>query len=153
MIRSFITRDAEVLAEVYRDAVRVIGPQAYTPEQVAAWARYPDDLEEFRSRMSRGLTLVAEERDRVVAFGQIEPDDRLAFLYCRGCVSRKGIGSQLYRALEAHAFAKGVSGIHTEASRISRPFFEKHGYAVLEIEHVVRYGVEFERFRMSKKRG
>ena len=151
MVRAFIKRDAEALAEVYRDAVRSIGPQAYTPEQVGTWALYPEDLEEFRSRLSRGFTLVAEEGKEVVAFGQLEPDDHLAFLYCRGSVSRKGVGSQLYVALEAQAVAKGVSEIHTEASRISRPFFEKHGYSVVEIERVVRHGVEFERFRMSKK--
>ena len=47
--------------------------------------------------------------------------------------------------------AKGVTEIHTEASRISRPFFEKHGYFLVEIEHVIRFDVEFERFRMTKK--
>jgi len=75
----------------------------------------------------------------------------LDFLYCCGDASRKGIGSAIYRVLEADALAKGVLKIHTEASRISRPFFEKHGYLVAEVEHVIRFGVEFERFRMTKK--
>jgi hypothetical protein len=61
-------------------------------------------------------------------------------------------GSKIYSALEAHAFARGVLEIRTEASRISRPFFEKQGYAVMGIEHVSRFGLEFERFRMRKKR-
>jgi putative acetyltransferase len=152
VIRRFIKEEAEALAEVYRDAVRTIAPQSYTREQVAAWALYPEDLEEFRSRLACGLTLVAEDAGRVVAFGQLQPDDHLAFLYCCGSASRKGLGSEIYRALEAHAFSNGVIEIHTEASRISRPFFEKHGYSTSTVEHVVRFGVEFERFRMSKKR-
>jgi hypothetical protein len=32
---------------VYRDAVRGIGPQADTAEQMAAWASHPDDLAVF----------------------------------------------------------------------------------------------------------
>jgi len=151
MIRPFASSDAEALARVYRDAVRTIAPQAYTAEQVSAWALFPDDLDDFRIRMGRGVTLVAEEASHVVAFGQLEPDDHLDFLYCCGDTSRKGIGSAIYRFLEAHALAKGVLEIHTEASRISRPFFEKHGYLVAEVEHVIRFGVEFERFRMTKK--
>jgi putative acetyltransferase len=150
MLRSFNPEDAEALADVYRDAVRTIGPQAYTEQQVSMWALYPDDIDEFRARLSRGLTLVAEEKGLVVAFGQLEPDDHLAFLYCSGSHCRRGIGSTIHRELEAHAFQKGVVRIHTEASRISRPFFAKHGYEVMEVEKAVRFGVEFERFRMTK---
>ncbi len=150
MIRAFILTDAEALAEVYRDAVRSIGSNAYTAEQVSAWAVYPDDIEEFRSRLSKGLTLVAEKDGKIVAFGHLEPDDHLAFLYCRGVNSRQGIGSEIYQMLERHSFDRGVRAIHTEASRISRPFFEKHGYTLSEVEHVVRFGVEFERFKMQK---
>ena len=151
MIRSFATADAEAIAKVYRDAVRTIAPQAYNAEQVSAWALFPADLDAFTIRLGRGVTLVAEEAGQIIAFGQLEPDDHLDFLYCCGHASRKGVGSAIYRALEAHAMAKGVMEIHTEASRISRPFFEKHGYLLVEIEHVVRFDVEFERFRMTKK--
>jgi putative acetyltransferase len=151
VLRAYIPSDAEALAGIYRDAVRGIGSQAYTQEQVAAWALYPDDMEEFRIRMSRGLTLVAEEEGREIAFGQLEPDDHLAFLYCSAANARRGIASAIYSALETRACAKGVPEIRTEASRISRPFFEKKGYTVFEVEQVVRSGVEFERFRMRKK--
>lgn len=149
-IQAFTPNDAEALAGIYRDAVRGIGPGAYTPEQIAAWALYPDSMEEFRERMSRGLTLIAEADGRPVAFGQLDPDDHLAFLYCATAHCRRGIGSAIYRRLEAHAATKGVRELHTEASRISRPLFERHGYVVADIEHVVRFGVEFERFRMRK---
>jgi Sortase and related acyltransferases len=151
IIREFLASDAEGLAAVYRDAVRGIGPQAYTAEQVAAWALYPDDMDEFRVRMSRGLTLVAEVEGRVVAFGQLEPEDHLAFLYCSTDYARRGIGAEIYARLGARE--RGVAAIHTEASRISRPFFAKHGYELIEVEHVVRFGVEFERFRMRKVLG
>jgi putative acetyltransferase len=151
-LRSFKPEDAEALAAICRDAVRVIGPQAYTAPQVDAWARYPEDMAEFRARMSRGLTLIAEEKGEPVAFGQLDPDDHLAFLYCRGSRCRAGIGSAIYDVLEAHAESKGVVAIHTEASRISRAFFEKKGYVLVEIERVIRSNVEFERFRMTKNK-
>lgn len=150
-IRKFSPSDAEPLADVYRDAVRGIGPQAYTSEQIVAWALYPDDMAEFSERLSRGVTLVAEDDAGPIAFGQLEPEDHLAFLYCATAYSRRGVASSIYSELEAHAFSRGVLEIHTEASRISRPFFEKNGYIVVEVEHVVRFGIEFERFRMRKR--
>jgi len=59
--------------------------------------------------------------------------------------ARRGIGAAIYARLEARARERGGAAIHTEASRISRPFFAKHGYELIEVEHVVRFGVEFER--------
>lgn len=153
MLRAFLPSDAEHLAWVYRDAVRGLGVQAYTPAQVEVWALYPDDLAEFGGRLARGVTLVAEVAGRVVAFGQLEPDDHLAFLYCAAAHARRGVATAIYAALEAQAVSRGVAAIHTEASRISRPFFEKQGYTLVEIERVDRFGVEFERFRMRKGLG
>jgi putative acetyltransferase len=100
----------------YRDAVRSIGSEAYTPEQVAAWAEYPIDIEEFRARLSRGYTLIAEEDGRMIAFGQLDPVDHIAFLYCRGADGRRGIGTAIYGALEAHALGHGVHMISVDAS-------------------------------------
>lgn len=151
-LRPFSLDDVEALAGVYRDSVRGIGPDAYTSEQVAMWASYPDDMQEFRNRMSKGRTLVAVEDGDPIAFGQLYPDDHLALLYCATARARLGIGSIIYSALEAHAFGKGIDEIRTEASRISRPFFEKHGYVLIEVEHTIRSGVEFERFRMRKRK-
>ncbi|MFQ3670552.1 MAG: GNAT family N-acetyltransferase [Verrucomicrobiia bacterium] len=150
IIRPYQPQDTEHLAGVYRDAVRTTGAQAYGEEQVRVWALYPDDLQEFQTRLLRGVTLVAEEAGCIAAFGQLEPSDHLAFLYCAGRHGRRGIGSAIYLALEARAFEQGVARIHTDASRISRAFFAKHGFEVIGEERVDRCGVEFERFRMVK---
>ncbi len=150
-IRPYSPTDAEAIAAVYRDAVRGIGPQAYTAEQVAMWSSWPDHREEFAACLARGLTLVAQEEGRIVAFGQLEPVDHVVLLYCAPSHSRQGIATTIHAQLEAHAFAAGVNTLSTCASRISRPLFEKLGYEVVQIEKPVRDGIEFERFKMVKK--
>ncbi|MFO1446908.1 MAG: hypothetical protein U1F61_01925 [Opitutaceae bacterium] len=61
------------------------------------------------------------------------------------------VASRLETPFESgQAVSRGVAAIHTEASRISRPFFGKQGSTWVEIERVDRFGVEFERFRMRK---
>jgi putative acetyltransferase len=150
-IRAFQKPDAEAAARVYRDAAINVGRSAYNAEQVRVWALYPDDMEEFRTRLARGVTLVAEEGKEVVAFGQLEPIDHIAFIYCASSFSRRGIASAIYQQLEQRALAEGVKTLTTDASRISRPFFERNGFVVLETEQSLRLGVEFERFKMVKK--
>jgi putative acetyltransferase len=151
-LRPFEPADAVRLADVYRDAVRSVAPKLYTPEQVAAWASWPDDLAAFRDKIAAGTTLVAAEGGDILAFGQLEPDDHLSLLYCRGAHCRRGIATALCDSLEAIAWARGVTAIRTEASWISRPFFERRGYRLIEIENLLFGGVAFDRSRMSKAR-
>ena len=148
-LRPYHHSDAEPLAHLFRDSVRGLGLQAYDLQQVEAWARYPDDIEEFRRRLARGVTLIAEEAGAPAAFGQLDPADRVAFLYCAPAFARRGFASRIYDALEAMARSAGQSRLGTEASRLARPFFERKGFTVVAIQHPVRHGVVFERFKME----
>jgi putative acetyltransferase len=151
-IRPFKLSDTPSVVKVYRDAVRRIGPIAYSPEQIAAWSRYPTDELDFGYRLTQGHTLVMEENRIIYAFGQLHPRNCFAFLYTTGDTHKKGLGTQLYDALEAHAFSSGVIDMHTEVSRIARPFFEKRGFTLDEVVRNIHFGVEFEWYRLSRSR-
>lgn len=150
-LRQYQSSDAPILAELFRDAVNGIGPQAYSAEQIAAWAAYGEDVNEFRKRVSLGVTVVAEADARLVAFGQLHPINHIELIYCATAYARRGIASSICAELEHRAAAAGATRICTEASRIARPFFEKRGYALVGTERVSRGGIEFERFTMEKR--
>ena len=148
--RPFVPEDAATLADVLRDSIRGLGSAAYSPGQIEAWASYPVDLEEFRARLSGGVTVVAEDGGDLIAFGQLNPLDHVKFLYCRTARARQGVASAVYRILETRARASGLAVMTTDASRVSRPFFEKFGYRIEATEHVEWRGETLERFRMAK---
>jgi putative acetyltransferase len=145
--------DVVALVDVYRDAVRHLGPQCYGESEIAVWSRCPEDIDDFAARLRLGVTLVAEAEGRPVAFGQLSPMDYVAFLYCRGSHARRGIASRICAALEARARADGQVRLHTLASRLSRHVFGRQGFEVTQVEVVVRHGVELECFRMTKRFG
>lgn len=149
-LRHLLPGDLKELAAVYRNAVIALGPQAYAEDQIEVWASYPEDSDEFYGRLSGGITLVADFCGKPVAFGQLEPDDHIAFLYCSPEFARRGIATRIHAGLESAARGAGTSIIRTEASRISRPFFERQGYEIVASERVERKGVAIERFRMRK---
>lgn len=150
LLRTYQPSDAAAIAAVYRDAVVGTGATAYNAQQVTIWSRYPEDLEAFRDLLSQGLTVVALQGDRLVAFGQLNPLDHVAFLYTASDCGRQGYAGAIYQQLEVFAREQGVTRLHTEASRISKLFFLKVGFQILETEWVERHGVEFERFKMEK---
>ncbi|MEW6496043.1 MAG: GNAT family N-acetyltransferase [Cyanobacteriota bacterium] len=150
ILREYLTLDAEAIATIYRDAVIWIGASAYDAQQIAVWSSYPEDIEAFRRLLLSGLTLVALEDSRLVAFGQLNPSDHIAFLYTISDCARRGYATKIYERLETHAVEQGIKHLHTEASRISKHFFLKMGFRVVETELTERQGVQFERFKMEK---
>jgi putative acetyltransferase len=152
-LRPYVPADAEALARVYRDSVTLLGAQGYDEAQVSVWASFADDLSSFRERLERGLTVVAEEDGIPVAFAQLNPADHVQFLYCAPSHARRGIATALYSWLELFAAQRGEEALTTDASRVSRGFFEKMGFEVVESETVERSGVILERFKMRKALG
>lgn len=142
--------DLPALAAIYRDAVLNLGPAAYSPEQVTAWAAWPSDAVAFARHLSDGLTLVAEIDHQPAAFAQLQPADKVSLLYCKINYARRGLATALLGALEAAALRAGQMFLRTDASRIARPLFTARGFRVVAREEVGRGGITFERFSMRK---
>ena len=150
-VRRYRPEDAEAISDLYRKSVTEIGIERYSRAEVEAWASYADEIEELRHRLAEGLTLIAECNGRTAAFGQLKPANRVEFLYTLKEFSRMGIATLIYRRLEEAAIAAGSRVLHTDASRISRPLFEKMGFFLVEAVVEERKGVKIECFVMRKE--
>ena len=150
-IRRYRPEDAEAISGLYRKSVTEIGIERYSRAEVEAWASYADEVEELRHRLAEGLTLIAECGGRMAAFGQLKPSDRVEFLYTLKEFSWIGIATVIYRRLEEAAIASGSRVLHTDASRISKPLFEKMGFILIESVVEKRKGVKIECFVMKKE--
>lgn len=152
-IRRYKPEDAEGIAGLYEKSVREIAIEMYTAGEVEAWASYANEIEEIRHRLAEGLTLVAESGNIPVAFGQLKPIDHIAFLYTIKEYSRMGIATEIYKRLKGHALVKGAQYLTTDASRISKPLFERLGFQLECPVIEKRKGVELECFKMKKTLG
>lgn len=150
-IRRYRPEDAEAISDLYRKSVTEIGIERYSRAEVEAWASYADEVEELRHRLAEGLTLIAECGGRMAAFGQLKPANRIEFLYTLREFSKMGIATLIYRRLEEAAIASGSGVLHTDASRISRPLFEKMGFTLVEAVVEERKDVKIECFFMKKE--
>ena len=150
-IRRYRPEDAEAISDLYRKSVTEIGIEHYSLAEVEAWASYADEVEELRHRLVEGLTLIAECGGRMAAFGQLKPANRVEFLYTLKDFSRMGIATLIYRRLEEAAVAAGSRVLHTDASRISRPLFEKMGFFLVGAVVEERKSVKIECFIMRKE--
>ena len=139
--------DSALLREIYVDAIQTQAAQAYSPEQIRAWANLawlPGLLDRI---LEEGQGWISGIDD---GFAIRYPSNRLSMLYCRGRSSRQGHGTALVQAIECDAQRVGIKRLQTEASLLSLPMLEQRGWMMLTPEPFTIAGVPFVRFQMEK---
>ena len=151
-IRPYQDSDAEALASVCRAAIKGIGPEAYSDEQVDVWLSRHPGAELYRERVSNGATIfvAADEDDAPVAYALLEPDGHLDHLYNDPAHTRKGLALNLLATASLFAKHHGITRLYTEASDLARPSFEEAGYVATEKREFEIDGVPIHNWAMEK---
>jgi len=146
-IRDATPADAEAVRRVHADSIEGLGPEAYSQEQVQAWALGCESADYAAAIRETEVFLVAERDGEVVGFGSLElepseedyessADAEITGVYVHPSVAREGIGTALYRELETRARGVVVDTLGLLASRNAVPFYEAMGYErVAEHDH------------------
>jgi len=132
--RDYRPEDAPALATVYRTAILDSVQDVYTAAQCAAWAACGDDAPAWNKRLQNAWVRVAcdEENDEIIGFGGILMPGHIDLLFTLPDYQREGVASLILIDLFELAAAMGAREISAEASELSRPVFEKHGFKILE---------------------
>ena len=146
MFRRAVAADVPALAALYAHCARTLGPQVYTPAQVAAWVGFGVDGPAFRDYVLGATTWISGQGEPD-GFCGIDGQGEVRSLYVHPERTRQGLGS----ALLAHAMAQaGCADLTAWATPFSKPVFERAGF---RLERVVRepyQGVMFDRYRMRR---
>jgi putative acetyltransferase len=152
LVREAVPEDASRIREVHLDSIEALGGQAYSDQQVAAWA-HDRDPAEYPIETEATYAVVAEADDRLVGFGWMRPDaeeyleapvdGEITALYVDPSVARRGVGTRLCTDLESEARRRGVESLGLWASRNAVPFYAAQGYRRVT-EHTIEFddGVE-----------
>ncbi len=142
--------DFPSIVSLFTDSVHQLASRSYTPKQRAAWAPEDPDVEQWRSRLAKVETLIAESDGTLAGFISFTANGHIEFLFTAPAFSRRGVATLLYEAAVERLLRKGVRTITTEASLEARPFFESRGFSVVEAQTVERDGVQLQRFAMAR---
>ncbi|MEM8725897.1 MAG: GNAT family N-acetyltransferase [Pseudomonadota bacterium] len=152
-IRPFHTEDAAALADLTLAAIRAVGSQSYSSEQVDVWAARHPGPERFINRADAGsrIFVAADESDVPVAYALLEPGGHLDMLYCHPDHTRRGLADELLALAEQTAISLDTRRLYTEASELARPAFERAGYEVTHRRDFEIEGVAIHNYAMEKR--
>lgn len=131
--RDYRPADAPALAAIYRAAILETARTVYTPEQCAAWAAAADDAAAWATRLQENWVRVAEDREgHIAGFGGIQMPGLIDLLFTAPAFARRGVATLVLADLLELAAAMGAKQVEATASELSKPFFEKHGFRLVE---------------------
>ncbi|MEG2286701.1 MAG: GNAT family N-acetyltransferase [Ruthenibacterium sp.] len=149
-IRKYKTADCAEIAELFFETVHTINAKDYTKSQLDVWANGKIDIAAWDKSFLEHNTLVAEENNIIVGFGDMDNNGYFDRLFVHKDYQGKGIAGAIATELERQAEMQGVSAFSTHASVTAKPFFEKRGYCVVSENKIVRSGVALTNFIMEK---
>lgn len=148
-LREYCPLDCLALARLFYDTVHTTNARDYTPQQLDAWADGHPDLAAWNRSFLSHYTLVAEEGDQIIGFGDICRDGYLDRLYVHPDWQRRGVATALCDLLESRC---GSPRFSSYASITALPFFQKRGYQVVEEHQAERHGIRLTNFLVEKIR-
>jgi UPF0176 protein len=155
LIRLFQKQDSDRIAQLFHDTVHEVNNRDYSLDQLKAWS--PDNLhfidwEDFCTKIFTYVAeeKVAEEEGGIIGFGQLEANGHINCFYCHKDYQRCGVGTRIYRELEAKALELKIERLFVEASITARAFFKSRGFTVVKEQQVICRGEKFTNFVMEK---
>ena len=149
-VRKYQIQDLSPLVRVFTDSVHELTATAYDETQRFAWASRTPHLDSWQQRLESLETLVAEDGHHLAGFISYDHEGHIDLIFTAPNYARQGVASTLYREAEKNLRALGVTELNTEASVVARPFFQNHGFEVVEEQRATIRGNHLLRYVMRK---
>lgn len=149
-IRLFEPEDTEQIALLFHNTVRKVNIKDYSKGQIAAWS--PEDIyfKDWKTACSSKYTYVAEEDNKIIGFGELEPNGHIDCFYIHYQHQRQGVGSEIYRAIETKARELNLTRLFAEASITAKAFFISRGFEVIKQQQVICRQEKFVNYLVAK---
>lgn len=150
IIRRLEDSDINPTRRLFHQAVNHGARAHYDAAQRAAWSPKPPDQGVWKDRLTSQTTFVTTLNDRVIGFMTLADDGLIDLAFVAPDVMGLGIAGGLYGAIEAEARDRAITRLHTEASHLARPFFERQRWTLVGEQSVSIRGQCLTNFVMEK---
>jgi len=149
-IRVLTDQDGRAAGRIFFDAVHLGTTDVYSVDQRIAWAGAEFDPDRWADRLIGVQGFMAEADQKAIGFMTLDATGYIDLAFIDPLFLGKGVGTQLYAAIEGNALERNIERLSTHASEKAKPFFLKCGWHVEARQTAIKRGVELQNYRMFK---
>lgn len=143
-LRTATVIDIPAIISMYKDTVRTVNANDYTPDQINVWAEGAENKARWESAVAEQYFILAEEHTTpglkpglslkkegskiITGFASITKDGYLDFMYVNKDYQHRGVASLLLNEIEKKAAEQNNKEIYSHVSKTAKGFFLKRGY-------------------------
>lgn len=150
-IAAYMPGYALEIAHVFSRSVHSIDEAFYTKEQKHAWAPLPPNHLHWNFWCENEKPLLAFDGEVLVGFMSLNEKGYIDRAFVDPKAQGKGTGMALLARVESIARVLNFPKLHTHASVVARPFFEKNGFKVIQENSICRGKAQLTNYTMEKK--
>ena len=141
--------DVDAISRLFYDTVTNICTADYDEEQIVAWTSR-NNAERWRSKIQDQYFFVAETLGNIIGFASLTACGYLDMMYVHKDFQKRGVTQQLLIHIEQLAAALNLKEISSDVSITAKPFFEKHGFAIVKEQLVELNGITLTNYKAVK---
>lgn len=138
------------MLRLFYDTVHKVNAKDYNDAQLNNWAPECIDRQKWVDRLANNLCLVCMYDNRITGFGELSEEGGIDTMFVHKNFQGRRIASRILHELTRYAKDYRFTTLTTEASITARPFFERHGFAVIREQRNVYDNLEFVNYKMRK---
>ena len=150
-IRRYHLGEEEEIWQLFYNTVHIVNQRDYTKEQIERWAPQNKDMKKWAERIKKKNPFVAVEGGEVLGFGELEKDGHIDCFYVHHNYQGKGVGSELYEAIEKEAIKQKMPCLFAEVSATAKGFFLAKNFKIKEEKNNIVCGAPAPQFIMEKR--
>lgn len=146
-LRPATAADLPEMTSLFSTVIQTVCTADYSAQQLAAWAASSRDSARWHRLLAETEVVLAVSPDgRLAGFAALKHPSHIEMMYAGKDFQRSGAATALMR----HLLGKARHPVTAHVSRTARPFFEKHGFRVVEALFPERNGIVIPNFSMRK---
>ena len=150
-IRKYRARDLPGISTLFYNTVHNMSAQAYSPQQLDAWAPKIYGSRFWKNRFKRDQVFVAEEGGTVIGFAAF---DRIGYVdgcYVHHQFQHHGVGTALMRRIIIQTRRKAVPKMTAEVGVSALPFYRKMGFKKDKLRNKQYHNRSFKLYRLVRR--
>ena len=138
-IREFKAGDEDGTWNVFYSAIHQVCSRDYTREQIQAWAPIDLDSSKWAKKIQSIKPFIATIDGKIVGYADLQDNGKIDHFFVHGDHQAQGIASALMNTIIRKAPIQQT--LYSEVSHTAKPFYEKHGFNVIQVQEVKMHGV------------